>query len=148
MHAIGEEHHEHATGRIDPQRRACESGVAERSNRQELAAIRREQGIDVPSQPACVSLFSWRRARRHPRHRQRRKNASAAIGAAAEEHPAERRQIRRRAEQPGMTGDASHASGRRIVNGAAKQFMPAQGHANGVQLSVGAIRRLRTTLQA
>ena len=51
--------------RIDPERRAGEAGVAERSDRQQLAAVRRVRRVDVPAEPAHVRDRRRRRRRRH-----------------------------------------------------------------------------------
>ena len=80
--------------------------------------------------------------RRHLLDRERREHARAVIGAAAEQHAAEDRQIGRRAEQPGVPGDAAHAAGGRIVHDAA-QHLPLAAFARPRQrrqLSVGAMR--------
>ena len=42
--------------RIDPERRAGEAGVAERADRQQLAAVGRERRVDVPAQAAHVRI--------------------------------------------------------------------------------------------
>ena len=108
--------------RIDPDRGPGESRVAERSERQELAAIRRIRRIDVPAEPADVRLAGRRRRRRHPADGQRRQNARAADRAAAEQHAAVEREIRRGAEHPRVPGDAAHPPRGRIVHDAAQHL--------------------------
>ena len=46
--------------RIDPQRRAREAGMPERSDRQQLAAVRRVRRIDVPAEAAHVRVGAER----------------------------------------------------------------------------------------
>ena len=48
---------------IDPQRRAGEAGVAERADREQLAAVRRVRRVDVPAEAAHVALRGRRRRR-------------------------------------------------------------------------------------
>ena len=64
MHAVRQEDDEHPGRRIDPDRRAGEAGVPERSDRQQLAAVRRERRIDVPAEaPRCSARGrAWRRS--------------------------------------------------------------------------------------
>ena len=64
--------------RIDPQRRAGEAGVAERAERQQLAAVRRVRRVDVPAEAADVRIAGAARRRRHLRDGQRRQDARAA----------------------------------------------------------------------
>ena len=49
VHAVRQEHDEQPRRRIDPERRAGEAGVAERSDRQQLAAIGRDTPSRCPS---------------------------------------------------------------------------------------------------
>ena len=67
--------------RIDPERRAGEPGVPERSERQQLAAIRRVRRVDVPAEAAHVRIAGRRRRRRHLRDRERRQDARAVVAA-------------------------------------------------------------------
>lgn len=107
--------------RVEPQRRAGEAGVAERPNREQLATIRGVRRVDVPPQ-ASDGAHRRRRGRRgHPRDRGGRQNPRAAKTAAAEQHPAEPRQVGRRAEQTGMPRHPVHPSRRRVVDDAAKE---------------------------
>ena len=65
MQAAREEDHIAARRRIDPERRAGESGVAERADRKQLAAIRRERRVDVPAEAANARHAGRRRGRGH-----------------------------------------------------------------------------------
>ena len=122
--------------RIDPDRRPGESGMAERSERQQLAAIGGVGRIDIPSKPADVRLARGRCRRRHPGHGERRENAGRADGAAAEKHPAENREVVGRAEETRVPGDAAHPPRRRIVHD------PAQ-HLHVRSVARPAVRRAR-----
>ena len=64
------------------------------------------------------------------------------IAAAVEQHPAEHREIGRRAEEARVAGDAAHAARRRIVHDAAQHRLPgpSQGQPYCVQACVGAMR--------
>ncbi len=118
--AVGHHHHVGRRRRIDPHRRAGEAGVAERADREQLAAVRREARIEVPAEAADVGLRRRRRRRRHPGDRQRREDAPAVQRALAEQHAAEARQIVGGGEHPGVAGDAAHPPRRRIVHDAAQ----------------------------
>ncbi len=106
--------------RIDPDRRAGEAGVPERSNRQQLATIGRKARIEVPPEAAKVALAGRRRRRHHPRDGERCQHVCVPRRI-AEEHPAEAREIVSRREQTGVAGHPAHAPGRRIVHGPAQE---------------------------
>ena len=70
MDPVRQEDDEHLRGRIDPDRRAREAGVAERADRQQLAAVGRERRVDVPAEAAHVrSSRSGEAGARHLRDR-------------------------------------------------------------------------------
>ena len=71
--------------------------------------------------PAHVGIVADRGAR-HLLDRQRREHARAVVGAAGEQHAAEDRKIRGRAEETRVAGHATHAARRRIVNHAPKHL--------------------------
>ena len=75
MHAVGQKDDVALRLRLHPERRAGEAGVAERFDRKQIAAIRRERRVDVPAEPAHVGHRCGRRRRRHPGDRRRRKDA-------------------------------------------------------------------------
>ena len=127
--------------RIDPDRRAGEAGVAERADRQQLAAIRRERGIDVPAEAADVPVVARRPgvvifatasgdSTRVPRY-----------APPPEQHAAEDRQVGGRAEQPAWpaTPPIRRAVGSCTMPRSIVISGPSHGQPYGVQLSVGAI---------
>ena len=121
MHAAREKDHIAARRRIDPQRCAGEAGVTERSDRKQLAAIRRELRVDVPAESAHARHARRRRRRRHLRDGRRRQHCGGAEPPAVQQHAREARQIARRAEEPRVSGHAAHAPRRRIVHDAAQR---------------------------
>ena len=122
MHAVRQEHDVAFRLRVEPQRGAGETGVTERrSRRKQIAAVRRVGRIDVPPETAHVFHACGRRRRDHPFDRRRRQNSRALEAAAVEQHAAEARQVRRRAEQPRVAGDAAHTASRWIVHDAAQE---------------------------
>ncbi len=122
MEPVREKDHEHAACRIDPDRGPRESRVAERSERQEFAAVHRIRRIDVPAEAADIRLAGRRCRRRHPADGQRRQNARSVDRTAAEQHAAVEREIRRGAEEPRVPGNASHPPRGRIVHDAAQHL--------------------------
>ncbi len=56
--AVREEDHVEAGRRIHPQRRPGEAGVAERAERQQLAAVGRERRVHVPAERSHVALLA------------------------------------------------------------------------------------------
>ena len=118
MDAVGQEDDEHPRQRVDPERRAREAGVPERSDRQQLAAVARIAGVDVPAERTQVAILARRHRRGHLRHGERREDPPAAVRAVVEQHAAEDRQVGRGAEQPRVAGDAVHPPRGRIVNDA------------------------------
>ena len=145
MQAARQEDHVAAGRRIDPDAGAGEARVAERADREELAAIRRERAVDVPAQSAHGRHRRRRRARRHPRDRRRREHPRAVQGAAAQQHARKAR----RGPRPCRTDPACPATPpiRRAVGSCTT---PRSGAASGAactatgpsssQRSVGAIR--------
>ena len=121
MDTVGQEHDEHPRHRIDPERRSREAGVPEGTDRQQLAAVARVAGIDVPAERADVAILA-RHRRRHLRHRQRRQDPLAPVRSVAEQHAAEDGQVGGATEQSGVAGDAAHPPRRRIVNDAAQHL--------------------------
>ena len=121
MHAVRQEDHVAPGPRIDPQRRAGEACVAERSGGEQIAAIPRIRRVDVPAEAACFVHAGRRHRMRHSIDGQRRQNADSSDSSAAQEHPAELGQIGRGAEQSGMAGHAAHAPRRRVVHGPAQK---------------------------
>ena len=77
MDAVRQEDDEHARRRIDPERRAGEAGVAERSDRQQLAAVA------TRSSSRCPSRARARSARRPASPASSSSRRSAATGSAS-----------------------------------------------------------------
>ena len=122
MHAVRQEHDEHPRRRIDPERRAGEAGVAERAERQQLAAVGRERRVDVPAEAAHVRIAGRARRRRHPRDRQRREHARAVAARRRRAACGEDREVGRRAEEARVAGDAAHPPRGRVVHDAAQHL--------------------------
>ena len=116
MKAIRKKNNEDPGGRIDPDGGAGKAGMAKRPDRQELAPVPRERGIEVPAECAHVPFVARRRGRRHLGDGERREDTRTPVAAAAEQHPAEDGQIRSRCEQPGVPGDTIHAARRGVVD--------------------------------
>ena len=117
----GEDDHVAPGGRIQPEARASEAGVAERAHREQLAARRRVRRVDVPAQPAYRRHAGRRRAGRHAGHGGGGEHPHAIQRPARQQHPGKPRQIRGRAEQPCVASDATHPTGGRIVHHAAER---------------------------
>ena len=117
MHAIAEEDHETLRGRVDPDAGAGPAGVTKRGARGEPPAARTgEAGVDVPAEPATVGTVVL-----HARHRSDTRgiqNAHAVEFTAADQHPGEAGEVGGGGEEPGVTGDAAHPAGGRIVHDA------------------------------
>ena len=121
MHAVRQEHDVALAAGIEPQRRAGEPGVPERSDRKQLAAVGGVRRVDVPAEAANVAHPGRRGRRRHARHRRGGEDADIAERSAVQQHAAEPRQVRGGAEESGVSGDAVHASRRRIVDDPAQK---------------------------
>src|ERR1051326_6260669 len=50
MDAIAQKDHKHLARRIEPKRRAGETGVTKRTERKQIATIRGETGVDIPAE--------------------------------------------------------------------------------------------------
>ncbi len=121
VHAVGEKDHIELRDGIDPHRRTGETGVSERANREELTTIRGKRRIDVPAKAAHGGHPCGSGRRDHLLDRRRRQDARAAERATVDQRAGKAREISRRAEEAGVTGDAAHAACRRVVHDSAQQ---------------------------
>ena len=144
MHAVRQKDDEHARRRIDPDRRAGEPGVAERAERQQLAAIGRVGRVDVPAEAADVGLA--RRA--SPATSSARRSAATARARPPIAPPLSsmRQKIARSAavlNSPAWpaTPPIRRAVGSWTTPRSIVACGPSQGQPNGVHGSVGAIAR-------
>ena len=110
MHAVGQQDHENLTVRIDPERRARKTGVTERPRTEIVAA----SGTTVARIPAKSAMSSG--ATREERDGTVGDDAHAVVGATFEQHLRKHRQVGRRAEQTGVTGDAAERPGVFVVH--------------------------------
>jgi len=100
VHAIRQQHHKQLPVRIDPDRSAGKSGMPE-AVRRKIMPARAALGRHRPAQrprPAGKLL-----RRRELRNRRAPQNSLMRVNAAVQQHLAKRRQIRRRAENSGMS---------------------------------------------
>ena len=119
VHAVRQEDDPDSGQRIDPDRRARESRVTERADRQQLTAVRRVRAVQVPAQAASGAAHIGGRPG-HRGHRQRRQNARAVPRATRQQHPHEDRQVLSRREEAGMAGIPAHSPRGGIVDDASQ----------------------------
>ncbi len=112
MHRIRQQNDVRLRRRIDPHRCPRKSRVPERSHRQQIAAIRRERRINIPSKPAQHRRRRRLLRRRHLLDRHRRQDSVATI----QQRLRKLRQIVRRREQSRMPRHSAHPPRRRIVH--------------------------------
>src|SRR5438128_72362 len=119
MYAVAEEDDRRLTRRIDPDRRAGETGVTEAfADGEEVAAIAGEARAHVPAvgaQPGAVAAGD-RARRNHLAHRGGAENAPAAVFAAAEHHLRVHGEIIGGRKQARVSGDVAHGEGPRVVH--------------------------------
>src|ERR1700746_1852398 len=120
MHAVGQEHHKKMAIRIDPNRCACKTGVAERTWPHKMAA-RTAFGRNRPPQGSRApgELLRFRKFRNCCAAQ----NSPMGVYAAVQQHLAERSQVRRRAEYAGMARNSTNGRRIFIVNFALNQAM-------------------------
>ena len=116
MNAIGEEHPEGLRGGIDPKADPGKSGVAEGTDREQLAAGLAVIGIDVPAQTAARGQTGRSLRGSHQSNRLRLEDSGTFEDAAVEDHSGEPRQVGSGGEQSGVTGHAAHGLRLGIVN--------------------------------
>ncbi len=119
--AVGEECDEELAVRVDPDAGAGEAGVAEAVWRKIMAAGAAFGG-DGPAEGARATRKLLRRG--ELRDGGAPQNAVMCVDSAVEQHLAKRGDIRRGAEESGVTGDAADGEGVFVVHFALHQAVP------------------------
>src|SRR5579863_10290994 len=98
MYAVGQQYHVGLAEWIDPDGSACETGMAVGADREQLAAIRGEWGVDIPAEAAQDRLIGRRLRGGEFLYRQRAEDMDALPGPFSQHHVAEPGQVAGRGE--------------------------------------------------
>ena len=121
MHAVGEQDDVGLSGRVDPDGRSGEAGVAEGADGEQLAAVAGEGRIDIPAQAAQDGLVGRALRLGELPDGERIEEADAIQLAAVDHHLREAGKVVGRGEEPGVSGHAAHVARGGVVNYAAQR---------------------------